>query len=899
MNVDDVWTSALQVIAEIDSFRGIMRRLTPFLACTVVFAWAEKPPAIAVLEQRCLACHTGKLKKSGLDLSTRDLALRGGDRGPAILPGKSKESLLIQVASHAAKPHMPFGSPKLSDADLTVLAAWIDAGASYGEASTVSTAAEPASALPSHWSFRVPVRPAVPAIKNASWVRNPIDAFVAAELDKRKLAAVPEADRRTLLRRAYLDLVGVPPTLPEINQFLADRSPQAYEAAVDRLLDDKRYGERWGRHWMDVWRYSDWYGWRKGNDVRNSHKFMWRWRDWIIESLNSDKGYDRMIVEMLAADEIAPADINAVRATGFLARNYAKYDRNGWMQDAVDHTSLAFLGITAKCARCHDHKYDPLSQEEYYRLRSFFEPYEVRVDRVAGEVDTDKDGISRIYDAELERPTYLLIRGDIQMPDKDRILTPAVPRLFGQSLGKIEPVPLPIESYYPDHRPFVAVDLLAQAKADIERAETDLRKKQEEYAAVEKELADSSLAAGYEKLRSISDQLSLAKKTLAAAKEYLPALEARLAADNAKFANPPDPAYETLALEARKAERKAGILKADENVLRAQLDFNEALGKDAANEKKIAEAQKRLAEAQKALTQAPEGYTTIGKVYENKSTGRRTALARWIAAPTNPLTARVAINHMWLRHFGKPLVPTVFDFGMNGKPPSNPELLDWLATEFVKSGWSMKAMHRLMVTSGTYRRRSTAGEVNHPNLSIDPENEFLWRMNPRRMEAEAVRDSVLHLAGELDQTMGGPEIDETKGFESKRRSIYFRHSPDTQMEFLKTFDAPNPVECYMRSQSVVPQQALALANSQITQDGAHVLAGKLGVASTPAAFVKSAFETILGRLPTAEEQAAGERFLERQPDLLASLKVSAPAEERARQNFIHVLLNHSDFVTIR
>ena len=877
----------------------MMWRFVALLAGTAAFAWAEKPRAISVLEQRCLGCHTGKFKKSGLDLSSRELAIRGGDRGPAIVPGKSKESLLLRVASHTAEPHMPLQSPKLAEAELAVLAEWIDAGAEYGAPTKVAAASAEAPPLPDHWSFRAPVRPAIPVAKDVPWVRNPIDAFVAAELGKRKLAALPEADRRTLLRRAYLDLIGVPPTLEESNRFLADASPKAYEAAVDRLLEDKRYGERWGRHWMDVWRYSDWYGWRKGNDVRNSHRFMWRWRDWIIESLNGDKGYDQMIVEMLAADEIAPTDANSLRATGFLARNFAKYDRNGWMQDAVDHTSLAFLGITAKCARCHDHKYDPLSQEEYYRLRSFFEPYEVRIDRVQGETDTDKDGLSRIYDAELERPTYLLIRGDIQAPDKDHVLAPGVPRLFGQGLGKIEPVSLPIESYYPDHRPFVATDLVAKAKADIERAETDLRKKQEEYAAVEKELANASLAVGYEKLRAISDQLSLAKKALAAAKEYLPALEARIAADNAKFANPPDPGYEALALTARQAERKAGILKADENVLRAQLEFNEALSKDATDEKKIGEAQKRLAEAQKALTQAPEGYNTIGKVYENKSTGRRTALARWIAAPTNPLTARVAINHMWLRHFGTPLVPTVFDFGLNGKPPSNPQLLDWLATEFVSSGWNMKAMHRLMVTSGTYRRRSSAGEANHPNVAIDPENQFLWKMNPRRMEAEAVRDSMLYLAGELDQTMGGPEIDETKGFESKRRSIYFRHSPDTQMEFLKTFDSPNPVECYMRSQSVVPQQALALANSQISQEEARVLARKIGIDGAPADFVKVAFETILGRAPSAEEQAVGERFLEKQPNLLASLKVAVPAAQRARENFVHVLLNHNDFVTIR
>jgi Protein of unknown function (DUF1553)/Protein of unknown function (DUF1549) len=552
-----------------------------------------------------------------------------------------------------------------------------------------------------------------------------------------------------------------------------------------------------------------------------------------------------------------------------------------------------------KCARCHDHKYDPISQEEYYRFRAFFEPYDVRVDRVLGEVDIDKDGLTRIYDADVQRPTYLYIRGDIQQPDKDKVLTPVAPRLFGLALGKIEPVTLPLDSYYPDHRPFVQTDLLAKARADVERAEADLAKKQEQHAAVEKEVANLSAADGYEKMRAAADELALATKTLAAAKENVVALGARIAADNAKFANPPDPAYENFANEARTAERKAGVLKADEEVMRAQLDFDKALHAKEPDEKLIGEAQKRLTAATTALTQATEGYHTVGKVYDNKSSGRRTALARWIGSAENPLTARVAINHMWLRHFGRPIVPTVFDFGLNGKPPTHPALLDWLATEFVESGWSMKAMHRLMVTSATYRMRSSAEAANNPNAAVDPENDFLWRMNPRRMEAEVVRDSILSLAGELDLTMGGPEIDETKGLESKRRSIYFQHSPDAQMEFLKMFDGPNPAECYSRNESVVPQQALALANSQISVEKARVLATKIGVEAAPAEFVKAAFETILGRPPSGEEQAVGVRFLQRQPDLLAALQVSAPGGARAREDLVHVLLNHNDFVTIR
>src|SRR5437867_10659631 len=268
----------------------------------------------------------------------------------------------------------------------------------------------------------------------------------------------------------------------------------------------------------------------------------------------------------------------------------------------------------------------------------------------------------------------------------------------------------------------------------------------------------------------------------------MPALEARIRADKAKYSNAPD--ADAVVEAARKAEREAGILKAAENILRAHLELTEA-GSD---EKKIATAQKRVAAAQEALKQPPEGYTPIGKAYPETSSGRRLALARWIASRENPLTARVAVNHIWLRHFGKAIVPTVADFGKNGKPPSHPQLLDWLAVELMENGWSMKHIHRLIVTSSAYRMSSTGG-AEHPNAKIDPENTWLWRMNPRRMEAEIVRDSLLAVSGQLDPTMGGPEIDIDKSDETRRRSIYLQHTPDVPMQFLKTFDSPNTTEC--------------------------------------------------------------------------------------------------------
>lgn len=830
------------------------RRLLTFLASAAFAAAADNNAALTLIESKCLACHSGQFKKSGLDLTSREGLVRGGDRGPAVVPGEAKASLLYKVIARTVEPHMPFQMAKLPDADIARIAEWINQGAPFPQP---LRAAAPAK----HWAFETPKRLPLPR-KTA----NPIDAFLSAAREKRGLQPLPPAEPRVLLRRLYVDLIGVPPTRDEIHAFLADSSPRAYENAVDKLLADSRYGERWGRHWMDVWRYSDWYGWRKGNDVRNSAKFIWRWRDWIVESLNQDKGYDRMVTEMLAGDEIAPGDPQVLRATGYLARSFSKYDRHGWMQDAVDHTAMAFLGVTLKCARCHDHKYDPLSQEEYFRFRAFFEPYQVRTDRVPGQPDTAKDGLARVFDEDAKAPTFLLIRGDIQTPDKDHPLGPATPSALRGLLGKIEPVPLPLESYYPDHRAFVHADLIAQAKAEIEKAEAALKEAK-------------------------ADERTLSEKALASAKAALPALEARIAADRAAFSKPPSPEAETLAEAARKAEREAGILKADENLFRAQRELTQALAArkpgEPVDEKRVTAASRQVDAAKAALTREAAGYTPIGKSYPESSSGRRLALARWIANKDNPLTARVAINHIWLRHFGKALVPTVFDFGRNGKAPSHPDLLDWLASEFMQNGWSMKKMHRLILTSQAYRMRSSAGTADHPNAALDPDNIYLWRMNSRRMEAETVRDSLLHLAGRLDPAMGGPEIDAIQAQDSQRRSIYLQHTPDVPSVFMKVFDSANPAECYERNESVVPHQALAMANSKLSREQAKAVAQRLGPAEAPA-FVDLAFEAVLGRPASSAEKAAAVKFL---------LDTAGPAA--ARENLVHVLLNHNDFVTIR
>jgi hypothetical protein len=387
-------------------------------------------------------------------------------------------------------------------------------------------------------------------------------------------------------------------------------------------------------------------------------------------------------------------------------------------------------------------------------------------------------------------------------------------------------------------------------------------------------------------------------------------LEARIKADQAAMATPVPENMEQLAEEARKLEHSANVIAAEADLIQAHYDFNQARSNPTkTDEKKLSAATNKLESALKALKEPAEGYTPMGPKYPTTSSGRRLALARWIASKENPLTARVAINHMWLRHFGKPLVPTVFNFGRNAKPPTHPELLDWLAVEFMNRDWDMKAMHRLMVTSSTYRMQS-GYRPDSPQTKTDADNTWLWHMNARRLEAEAVRDSMLALAGKLDTSMYGPDITPEKSEEVYRRSIYFRQTPDMQVEMLKVFDVASPNECFQRSESVVPQQALALANSALSFDMARVVAAELPAGND---FVKTAFERILGRSPSAQETKASLEYLDSQAELYTNsadlhrfetgtrshVAPAADPAQRARESLVHVLLNHNDFVTVR
>jgi hypothetical protein len=753
--------------------------------------------------------------------------------------------------------------------------------------------------------FEPVVRPPVPAA-GKGWGRNPVDAFLAAEYARHGLTPQAEAPKAVLLRRVTLDLTGLPPTRQELNAFLADESPDAYEKVVDRLLASPRYGERWARHWMDVWRYSDWGGF--GNEVRESQKHIWHWRDWIVESLNADKGYDRMVREMLAADELSPGDADAIRATGFLARNWYLFNRNVWLDHTVEHTGKAFLGVTLNCARCHDHFFDPIGQKEYYAFRAIFEPHLVRTDRLPGVADLDKDGEPRVYDGQAATPTYLFVRGDEANPDKSHALAPGVPVALGGIQYEPHPVRLPPAESAPDKRPFVIAETLAASARAAEQAAAAVGPARKDALAA---VTSSSFAAPLsfaDRLPAVLRQVEAAKiaeAASAAAEARHAALVAVLAVEKLEDDGKKDtPEWRGAATAATLVQRQTALLEARHQFLVARQGFPP---------QKRPDAEAALAKAEAAIAQPPTtAYVKRPvKTYPDTSTGRRLALARWITDRQNPLAARVAANHIWLRHFGRGIVPTEFDFGKNGQPPTHPALLDWLAAELMDHDWSMKHLHRLLVTSAAYRMSST---TSPSGMTLDPDDRWLWHTRPRRLEAEAVRDSALYVAGQLDLTTGGPDIDQHLGLTVRRRSLYFRHGPEKEMEFLALFDAANVSECYRRSESVVPQQALALANSPLTLAMSRILARDLTKeAAAPDAFILAAFEQILTRPPTDAEREECRKFLVEQSTLLADKKklsaftAGPPSQvppspdpaQRARESLVHVLMNHTDFVTIR
>jgi hypothetical protein len=884
------------------------------------YAKSVKP----LLQERCYACHGALKQKGGLRLDTAAMIRKGGDSGASITAGYPEKSLLIgRVLSTDPDEHMPpkhEGEPFKPD-QVRVLQEWIKAGAPAPDAE------QPEPDPRNHWAFRPVTRPSVPNCEKPEWAANPIDAFISARHAAKGVVPQRSASKGILVRRLFIDLVGVPPSLEETAAIHAMPESEWYATVVELLLADPRHGQRWGRHWMDVWRYSDWWG--LGEQLRNSQKHIWHWRDWMIESLNSDVPYDEMIRLMLAADEIAPDDASKLRATGFLARNWFLFNRNTWMEDTVEHVGKGLLGLTFNCSKCHDHKYDPISQADFYRMRAFFEPYHVRLDVVEGGADLEKEGIPRAFDAELAAPTYRFVRGEESQPDKSALIVPGVPAIFDFAPLKIAPVALPSAAHEPQRQPWVLDAHVATAARNLKTAAETLHCASEKLAKAREAARGDSASEALQRAASESEaEWWSARK----AHEWMElekfSVEARAAAMRALWHADSD--EQSLRAAAVAAERKSALAKQEKAVADAKLKLLRASeSKKAEFEKKLDVAvgeAARLSKVASAEVKPSDQYTVLfgakwtptrflnsGKddpepAFPRESSGRRTALSRWITDPRNPLTARVAVNHIWTRHMGVPLAAGMFDLGRKGAAPTHPELLDWLASELVENGWSMKHLHRLVVHSQAYRMSSSAAGAD-ASLSKDPDNLEYWRRVPIRLESGVIRDSLLGLSGKLDCALGGPPVEAAAQESSVRRSVYFYHSNNSRNLFLTMFDEAPVKECYRREQSVVPQQAMAMSNSALVEESARRIARLLlercGGGIDDAVFVRAAYEYVLGVPPKDRELAA---CLESLSALRAGGVPAPPAGADAAQDsgqlnvhalLVWVLLNHNDFITLR
>jgi hypothetical protein len=1042
-----------------------------------------------LLTEKCYSCHGALTQESDLRLETRTLMLEGGDSGAVIVPGNPAESILLERIGEADEdlrmPPAEEGSPLQPD-QIALIRDWIEQGADA-----------PLEQLPpapgEHWAFQRIVRPQIPAHVSRASLSNPIDLLLESKRATQGLRAQGEAPRPILIRRLYLDLIGLSPTRRQ----LADERP--WQTIVDELLANPQHGERWARHWMDIWRYSDWHG--LGSQLRYSQKHIWRWRDWIVDSLNQDKGYDRMVLEMLAGDELAPDDPTVVVATGFLARNYYLFNRTTWLDNTIEHTSKAFLGLTTNCAKCHDHKYDPITHIDYYRFRAIFEPHQVRLDPIPGVSDFEQDGLPRVFDDQVDAVTYLHRKGDPKNPDKELEINPGVPAILASFAPAIEAIDLPASAYAPGSRPYVQRDRLQLAVSEVAASEQQLAEAQQQLAEMPQQQSsaearspdfeiteqfdspnpqvwtvigdgwqyrdgalhqtvstreaemvrlvdpvprdfelrcrytttggsiyksvtfrfDQSEDAKFENfvyssaqapgpkihvaftrqgkttyppqgrrsqeieigrqyelrfavrdtlvnvwldgkfmvayrlpdrgngflslsafdataafdsitIRSLSDDTELAEAgnkviasvgdaeqavkvaetKLAAAHAGVRSIEATIAADNGRFHGAGG------ARDARQLAKAAGRRQLELQIAEA----NHQMLADAADDKKVQAAKQRLETAsdklraldedtedafeyepirgaRKALETPAHKEQDYPATYSATSTGRRSALGKWIGSRENPLTARVAVNHVWTRHFGTPLVESVFDFGLRSKRPLHAELLDLLAVELMDSDWSLQHLHRLIVTSRAYRMSSSAKDVDASTVAADPTNQYYWRMNARRMESQVVRDCLLGLAGQLESTVGGRSLD--PGSVTSRRSLYFTHSVDQRDKFLVMFDDADTLQCYRRTESIVPQQALALSNSKLAFDMSEKIAERLSAAqadSSREAFIGEVYYLLLGRFPSAAEAHECDRFFKEMESLPERPQSAAP-RQRIRARFVQAILNHNDFITIR
>jgi hypothetical protein len=687
------------------------------------------------------------------------------------------------------------------------------------------------------WAYRTPRRPALPSVQDSGWIGNSIDAFILARMEKAGLSPSRPADKLTLLRRVTFDLTGLPPTIAEQEAFLADSSPNAYARVVDRLLASPHYGEHWAQHWLDLVRYSETDGFKADDYRPHAHQY----RDYVIRVLNADLPYDRFIRQQLAGDELEPENPEALIATGLNRLWPDEYNaanleqrRQEILDDLTEVTSSVFMGLTVGCARCHDHKFDPISQVDHYRLQAHFAPMRSRDDWLAADPRERQRYRERL--AAWESATR-----DIRTQINE---LSAAAREKGRAQA------------------------LTKFRAEIQQAVKTPETKRTPYQEVIALMAESQLQAGA--------QLEMAKLP-ADKKQKYDELAKQLASVGPK-PTPPGPIAMSVGDIGRGIPPTHRLSGGDWRKPREEVQpgFLEALRPAVAD---------------------------VRAIPTEESSGRRTALARWLTQPTHPLTARVMVNRLWQHHFGVGIVATPSDFGVQGDVPTHPELLDWLAVEFIEQGWSLKHIHRLMVTSATYCQSSIVDAAD-PRLKADREDKLLWHARRRRLEGETMRDAQLAVSGELNARPFGPSArpalpekistyawkPDARPEDQHRRSVYVFAKRNMRFPMFDAFDLPDMHNsCARRSQTTTAPQALLLLNSDFTLVRARHWADSLRSSSVDdGAFVAKAYREAWGRAATDDEITSGVSFLQRQRVL----------SDDARLDFCHALLNANEFLYV-
>jgi mono/diheme cytochrome c family protein len=891
-----------------------------------------------LLTSQCLTCHAGDPRKGGLDLTRRSTALAGGEGGAAVVPGQPEESLLFEkVAAGEMPPRNP-----LKPEQVAAVRRWIEIGAPYPVEPL-----RPGRAGREWWSLRPIGRPRPPETDDP-WVRSPIDAFVLARLKEQGLGPSPEAGRAALIRRLMFDLTGLPPTPEEIKAFVADPAPDAYERLVDRLLESPRYGERWGRHWLDVVRFGESHGY-ESNKVRPD---AWPYRDYVIRAFNRDTPLDRFMLEQLAGDTLTGADADWLTqsATGFLVGGThdlvktfmfeAKLrQRADDLDDMITATATAFLGLTVNCARCHDHKFDPISQRDYYGLQAVF----AGVMHNEREIDLEVAPEARRQAAELERELERVTRqgDDLEPPARPDAREPLRPMV--RTVRNVERF-APIQARYVrftiarssdgneacldelevwtaggdgDEPRNVALSASgATASASSESPDSPLYKvahlndglygDERSWLARDRGSCWAEIAlARPERI----DRVIWSRDRQGPNRDRIPIEYSIEVADEPgrwrEVASSSDrPEFSLQASIKSPVPRERAALARRQTDLRGQLD---ALGL----KRKVyagtflppeptyvlvrgdpTRRGERVSPAGLAAVAPPSSMAADGSEAE-----RRRALAAWLGDRANPLPPRVMVNRVWHYHFGQGIVATPSDFGFNGAPPTHPELLDWLAREFLEDGLRLKPLHRRIVTSSTYRQSS---RPRAEALKLDGKNRWLWRMTPRRLEAEAIRDAMLAVSGQLNPRMGGPGFSvweknntfiahfdpkASLGPDEFRRMVYEFRPKSQQDPTFGAFDCPDgALVTPRRSVSTTALQALNLLNGNFILEQSAALAGRLEreAGTGPTDQAARGFQLALGRLPTEAEQAAARA-------LIADHGVAA---------FCRALFNANEFVYI-